>query len=112
MDDETVQNITQQLKVLDPDLVANVAPEAFQPLVERANIVVSAYNPPASAYNQLLLLYTGAIIDNFDGDALTSVKINNIQINANSSISGNPWLSGFKNLLNALGLFQAGVIGF
>lgn len=112
MDDETVKKITQQLQALDPDLVADVTPDAFKLIIDRANMLVSAYNPPESAYNQLLLLATGAIIDNFDGDALTAVKINNIQINADTSISGNPWLSGFKNLLSALGLYQAGVVGF
>ncbi|GAX04074.1 hypothetical protein IWT140_01711 [Secundilactobacillus pentosiphilus] len=112
MDDETVKTIMQQLKALDPELVEDVSPDAFKPLVERANFFVQAYNPPESAYSQLLLLATGAIIDNFDGDALTSVKINNIQINADTSISGNPWLHDFKDLLNALGLYEAKVTGF
>lgn len=112
MDDETVKNITQQLTILYPDLVEDVSPDSFEPLIEQADLVVSQYDPPKSAYNQLLMLYTGALINNFDGSDLSSVKINNVQINASATSDGNPWLSEFRDLLNALGLYQAGVIGF
>jgi hypothetical protein len=112
MNDASVDTITKLLEFQDPEILENVATDALPGLIERAKLYVTALKPPQSAFNQLVMLYTGALITNYDGESLSMVKINNIQVTASNSASGNAWLDEFNSLLNALGVGRAEVTGF
>lgn len=112
MDDQQVKTITDLIKLQDPDLLDSVPTDGLPNLINRAYAFVASLNPPKSALNQLVMLYTGALLNIYDGGELSSVKINNIQVTSAATGSGNAWLDEFNALLSTLGLNLSKVVGF